>query len=84
MPGELSLEIQAPGMDSIKLVNEQIVSFVYHESISGCAAYDITLATKSYSGFDTLIKQDGMAGYTFKFRYGFRNDRPQPVSEKLS
>lgn len=78
------IDIDAPGFnDKIKLNTAQLVSFVFYESLDGCAQYSINLVDEDSNRFNRFIQQDGGTGKTFRFRFGTRGDDVVPPTGTL-
>ncbi len=65
------VDVAAPGfVDSLRLNVDQLISFVYEESLDGCAKWALNLTDKDSDAFRPFIVNDGASGKTFKFRFG--------------
>lgn len=81
------VELDGPDFkDPIRLNTAQLVSFVYEESLSGCAKWALNLVEDDSNKFNRFIRMDGGAGKTFRFRYGLQGsqDKYPPTGQQIS
>lgn len=74
--------MDAPGFDDPVLLNNgMLVSFLYEESLDGCAKWAMNLVDKVSDRFNDFLALDGGTGFTFRFRFGVDGINPQnPVN----